>query len=327
MTPPMNTSGMNTAASDSVIDRIVNETSSAPSSAASRGGCPCSMCRTTFSSITMASSTTNPTASVSAISDRLSMLKFSTYITENVPTMAMGSVRLGITVAVTFRRNTKITSTTNTSAASSESFTSRTLSLMPMERSYRVVTFTEGGSAGRISSSAAFTRSATATVFVPGCRMTASTMARSPLYQLAFLSFCTSSNTPPRSPRWIGAPLRLATTMRRNSSALDNCPVARMVTVRSFPYSTPVGSSTLLLRTAAATSLTLKPRVVSCAGSSRMRTAYFAEPNTFTCDTPSTCDKRCEMVVSATSSRAVSDIAFEVSAKKRIGEAAGFCFL
>jgi hypothetical protein len=35
---------------------------------------PCSRCRTTFSSITTASSTTNPTDSVSAINDRLSRL-------------------------------------------------------------------------------------------------------------------------------------------------------------------------------------------------------------------------------------------------------------
>ena len=64
----------------------------------------------------MASSTTKPTASVSAISDRLSMLKLSRYITENVPMTDMGSARLGMIVAVTLRRKRKITSTTSTSA-------------------------------------------------------------------------------------------------------------------------------------------------------------------------------------------------------------------
>ena len=38
------------------------------------------------------------------------MLKFSRYITENVPTTAMGSARLGMIVAVRFRRKRKITS-------------------------------------------------------------------------------------------------------------------------------------------------------------------------------------------------------------------------
>ncbi len=65
---------MNTAASDSVIDTIVNAISFDPSSAACRRGLPISMWRTMFSSITIASSTTKPTESVSAISDRLSML-------------------------------------------------------------------------------------------------------------------------------------------------------------------------------------------------------------------------------------------------------------
>ena len=65
---------MKTAASDSVIDTIVKAISADPSSAACIRVLPISMCRTMFSSMTMASSTTNPTESVSAISDRLSML-------------------------------------------------------------------------------------------------------------------------------------------------------------------------------------------------------------------------------------------------------------
>ncbi len=70
----MSSTGMNTAVNDSVIDRIVKPISRAPSSAASIARFPFSMCRTMFSNITIASSTTNPTDSVSAISDRLSRL-------------------------------------------------------------------------------------------------------------------------------------------------------------------------------------------------------------------------------------------------------------
>ena len=65
---------MKTAVSDSVIDRIVKPISRAPSSAACIAGFPFSMWRTMFSSITIASSTTNPTDNVSAISERLSRL-------------------------------------------------------------------------------------------------------------------------------------------------------------------------------------------------------------------------------------------------------------
>ena len=62
--PPMNSTGMNTAASESVIDTIVKPISRDPLSAASIAPSPISMWRTMFSSITIASSTTNPTESV-----------------------------------------------------------------------------------------------------------------------------------------------------------------------------------------------------------------------------------------------------------------------
>ena len=70
----MNMIGMNTAESDVVIVTIVEPTSAAPSRAACMRGLPISMWRTMFSSTTMASSTTKPTASVSAMRERLSML-------------------------------------------------------------------------------------------------------------------------------------------------------------------------------------------------------------------------------------------------------------
>ena len=113
--PPMNSTGMNTAASESVIETIVNPISREPLSAASNGCSPFSRCRTMFSSITMASSTTNPTERMRAIMDRLSRLKFSRYITENVPTMENGSAMLGIAVAEALRRKRKITRTTSAS--------------------------------------------------------------------------------------------------------------------------------------------------------------------------------------------------------------------
>ena len=72
--PPMNRTGMKIATSDTVIATIVKATSFEPSNDACIGGLPISMCRTMFSSITIVLSTTKPTLSVSAISDRLSRL-------------------------------------------------------------------------------------------------------------------------------------------------------------------------------------------------------------------------------------------------------------
>jgi len=70
--PPMNSTGRNTATSDRLIDSTVKPTSRAPLSAAASGVRPSSTWRMMFSSTTMASSTTKPVATISAMSDRLS---------------------------------------------------------------------------------------------------------------------------------------------------------------------------------------------------------------------------------------------------------------
>ena len=72
--PPIRRIGTNTAISDRLIDRTVKPTSPAPCSAACIRVLPASMCRVTFSSTTIASSTTKPVEIVSAISERLSRL-------------------------------------------------------------------------------------------------------------------------------------------------------------------------------------------------------------------------------------------------------------
>ena len=65
-----------------------------------------------FSIITIASSTTKPTAIVRPMSDRLSRLYPSAYITPKVATSESGTTTLGITVAQKLRRNRKMTITT-----------------------------------------------------------------------------------------------------------------------------------------------------------------------------------------------------------------------
>src|SRR3984957_7499603 len=98
-----------------------------------------------FSSTTMASSTTKPTDKVSAIIEKLSSEYPHRYITANVPTIENGSARLGIVVAEKFRKNRKITSTTNTSASSSVNFTSSTDARIVAERSESTSRVTAGG--------------------------------------------------------------------------------------------------------------------------------------------------------------------------------------
>ena len=101
----MNRIGMKTAASDVVIVRMVKPISCDPFSDASSGLSPSSMCRTMFSSITIASSTTKPIERMSAIIDRLLRLKCRICITANVPRMENGSANAGISVADALCRN------------------------------------------------------------------------------------------------------------------------------------------------------------------------------------------------------------------------------
>src|SRR5690349_21166944 len=107
--------------------------------------------------------------------------------------MDIGSARLGMMVADQLRKNRKITATTRNSVSSSVNVTSSTLALIVCDRSKSTDICTDGGISARILSRDAFTRLATSTVFVPGCRWMARTIDREPLYQLAVLLFWTSS--------------------------------------------------------------------------------------------------------------------------------------
>ena len=98
-----------------------------------------------FSTTTMASSTTKPTEMVSAISDRLSRLKPSTYIAPHEPSSASGTVMLGMSVAQTLRRNSRITMTTSAQVRPSVNSTSRTDARMVTVRSRMVSTLMAGG--------------------------------------------------------------------------------------------------------------------------------------------------------------------------------------
>ena len=129
-------------------------------------------------------------------------------MTAKVPTIDSGTARLGISVADTLRRNTKITSTTRAMVSSRVNCTSCTDSRMATERSYTTLRPTAAGSCARNTGSRASTASTTSMVFVPGWRWMASTTARSLLNHEATLSVCTPSMTRPTSSSRTGEPLR-----------------------------------------------------------------------------------------------------------------------
>ena len=244
--------------------------------------------------------------------------------------IAIGSVRLGISVAMTLRRKTKITSTTSTSATMSENFTSCTDCL---DAHGAVVAdrrrLTDGGSDGSISVERL--PSPRRPPRPCSCPAGAARRARSRARRCTSSRSCCSGCR--RSTRAEVAEVHGAPFLYRRRSCCRNCvgvaelagglhrerPVLAVQHARRQRDVVRCGSP------CATCDHAQMPRAVSCAGSSCTRTAYFAEPNTLTCDTPSTIDSRCAIVVSATRRASVSGIVLDVSAKKRIGDAAGFC--
>ena len=83
----------------------------------------------------MASSTTKPVATVSAISDRLSRLKPSRYIIPNVPSSDSGTATLGTSAARPLRKNRNTTTITSTMAIPIVLSTSRKRARMVVVRS------------------------------------------------------------------------------------------------------------------------------------------------------------------------------------------------
>ena len=115
--PPVKATGMNTAHSTSTMAMTGPVTSCMALAVALRGGRPSLMCRSTFSSTTMASSTTMPMASTRPNMVRVLMENPSAYMPANVPTMDTGTARQGISVARQFWRNRYTTRNTSTMAS------------------------------------------------------------------------------------------------------------------------------------------------------------------------------------------------------------------
>ena len=161
-----------------------------------------------FSIMTIASSTTKPVATTSAISVRLLIEKPARYMTPNVPTSESGTATLGISVAGRLRRKRKITITTSAIAIASSIWTSRTDARMVTVRSVRTVTSTAAGSDAVSCGRARLMRSTTSITFAPGWRWMFMMTAGASFIQAASRTFSASSMTSATSESTTGAPLR-----------------------------------------------------------------------------------------------------------------------
>ncbi len=206
--PVMNSSGMNTAISDSVSEITVKPISLAPRSAASNGSSPSSMWRTMFSIMTMASSTTNPVPMVSAISDRLSSEKPQNHMIPKVATSDSGSATPAITVARTVRRKIRTTVMTSATLSTSVNCTSRTEARMPVVASCTTVRLAPTGIERWSFGSSLRIRSTVSITLAPGWRWMSTTIAGMPWYQPPTLLFSSPSTMSATSLSRTGAPLR-----------------------------------------------------------------------------------------------------------------------
>src|ERR1700759_523127 len=115
--PAINAVGTNTAHNTSAMAITGPVTSSIALRLASRGVIPSASQRSTFSTTTIASSTTMPIASTNPNNDRLLSEKPKSAITANVPTSDTGTATIGIIVARQFCKNTSTTMNTSTNAS------------------------------------------------------------------------------------------------------------------------------------------------------------------------------------------------------------------
>ena len=163
-----------------------------------------------FSITTMASSTTNPVEIVRAISERLSIVYPTRYITPNVPTSDSGTATLGMTVAQTLRKKTKTTRITSTTEITRVSSTSLTEARMVVVRSCETSILIEGGIEACKSGSIARTRSTVSIIFADGCRNSCSNTDCFPFTVPALKLFACPSHTRATSDNRTGAPFRYA---------------------------------------------------------------------------------------------------------------------
>ncbi len=143
--PLMNSSGMKAAISETLIEITVKPICLAPSVAARTGVYPFSRLRKAFSIMTMASSTTKPTDTASAISDRLSIEYPASHMAAQVPASDNGTVTPTAMVGVSRRRNTNTTSITMSTVAPRVSCMSRTLARIIRVRSDKTENWMSGG--------------------------------------------------------------------------------------------------------------------------------------------------------------------------------------
>ena len=216
---PMKRMGMKTAMSEKLIETTVKPTSAALVSAACIGAMPSSMWRVAFSSTTMASSTTKPVATMSAISERLFRLKPARYMKPKVAMIDTGTAAAGMSVARTRRRNAKTTRMTSPTAMMRVFSTSESEARMVAVRSMATPSSAAAGIEAERNGMRSRTRCTVSRMLAFGSRLTMISTAGRPFASPALRTSCTESTTSATSERRTAAPFLYETMSGRYSEA------------------------------------------------------------------------------------------------------------
>ena len=203
--PLMNATGRNTASSESVVASTASPMSLVANTAATNGFCffSCTK-RVMFSSTTIASSITMPTASASASSVIMFSVKPIAHISANVPMIEIGIASAAMNVLRALPRNTSTISAAKSAPKTKCSLTAFKLVRMTCELSRTTFSLVPGGRLFSIIAKRSRMASTTATVFWPDCLRIESTTVACPSSEAYDASSSAPSSTVATSSRRVG---------------------------------------------------------------------------------------------------------------------------
>ena len=223
--------------------------------------------------MTIASSTTKPTATTTASSETLLIENPDNHISAKVPARDSGTVTPAASVAGPRRRKTNTTAITSTIVITSVTSMSWTLARSVCVRSDSTEMSRAAGTQRFSSGSSAFTASTVSRTFASGCLVMISSTAGLPLNVACARELRGPASIVATSPSWTTVDPTTRTTIDRYDSGVRSWSLAASVKVRASPSIAPSGVTLVESAIAFLTSASDNPIVASRLGSTRTRIA------------------------------------------------------
>ena len=291
---------MKITTSDNVVATTASAISRVPANAASNAEHDrSSITRWMFSSTTIASSITTPTAKVSPSIVELFSVNPIHFISVKVATMLTGMAMLAMSVPRQSCRKKKTVNATSTMPSTRWNETSSRLRRMNLDWSRTMSSRTSGGSVARSCSRRSFSAAMSFTELEPLCLRMTSVTAFSPSSRASVRGSSTPSVTVATWPSRIGWPPLFATIRRSNSATLSSRPSVRRTSSRAPCSTRPPGTSMFCAASAARTSSTVRLKARSRSMSTATWIARARAPMRLMAPTSGTVSRFCLSCLSA----------------------------